>query len=123
MKKISVFCVVLALAALLPVGCNLELSEQGPQADGIVIYTNREILNGREDVEIVAKRLQQLYATSPSGRKVIWASSEPSVMEIDPDTGYLQVGQALGKRATISASLQDDPSVRAWVTFIVRDLR
>jgi len=123
MKKIPVFCAVLALAILLLGGCDLELSDEGPQADGIVIYTGREILNNQVDFPIVAKRLQQLYATSPSGRKVVWESSDPVVMEIDPDTGYLQVGQALGKRATISASLKDDPSIRAEVIFIVRDLR
>ncbi|MDR0487602.1 MAG: Ig-like domain-containing protein [Treponema sp.] len=121
MYKLPVFCAaVLVLIAL--TGCDMTLSEEGPQADGIAIYSGREILNGRE-VEIVAKRAQQLGATSLSGGVIVWESSNPSIVEVVDQTGSIRVGQSLGKKAVISASLRDNPSIRAEVTFVVRDLR
>ena len=112
--------VILTLTAL--AGCAPELSQEGFGADGITIYSGREILNGRE-IEIVAKRAQQLGAISLSGGKIVWESSNPSIVEVVDQTGAIRVGQSLGKKAVISASLRDNPSVKAEVTFIVRDLR
>jgi len=119
--RIPFLCaVILILTAL--AGCVPELSEEGSGRDGITIYSGREILNGRE-IEIVAKRAQQLGAISLSGGKIVWESSNPSIVEVVDQTGAIRVGQSLGKKAVISASLKDNPSVRAEVTFIVRDLR
>lgn len=117
--------IVITLAALPLVftACDLALSDEGLQADEIVMYSGREILNGRDNVEIVAKRTQQLSATSASGGKIVWESSNPAILEVVDQTGLIRVGQALGKKATVSASLAEKPSVRAEVTFIVRDLR
>ena len=116
--------IVLILTALPLFGCVPELTNEGPQADGIVIYTGSGvILNGRENVEIVAKRTQQLNATTPSGGVVEWKSSNPAIVEVVDQTGLIRVGQALGKTATITASLREKPEIKAEVTFIVRDLR
>jgi hypothetical protein len=114
--------VISGIVFLLAAGCDLTLSEEDYRADGIIIYTGREILNNRE-VEIVAKRAQQLWAVSPSGGAIFWESSNPAILEVVDQTGFIRVGQALGKKATVSASLRDNPSVRAEVTFIVKDLR
>ena len=129
MKRL--YCIVLLMALPLLSGCDLELSDDGPQADGIIIYTGREILNSRTDrkgtpdipFEIVAKRAQQLNATSLSGGVIKWRSSNPAILEVVDQTGLIRVGQALGKTATVIASLRDKPEVKAEVTFIVRDLR
>ena len=130
MKKyygIPFFCaVLLALAGCVPelslvvlTGNAPELSEGG---DGIIIYSGREILNDRE-IKIVAKRAQQLEAVSLSGGKIVWESSNPSIVEVVDQTGAIRVGQSLGKKAVITAFLRNNPSVKAKVTFLVSDLR
>lgn len=95
-------------------------------SDGIIIYSGRVILSGNTEdtaVEIVAKRLQQLRAATPNGGVVYWESSDIPTMEVDKYTGYLQVGQSLGRKAIITAYLRDKPEVKAQVHFVVRDLR
>jgi hypothetical protein len=111
------------MALLLFSNCDLELPSEGYHADGIVIYAGREILNNRVDVPIVAKRLLWLNAVTPCGGVVYWESSSVPTMEIDKYSGYLQVGQALGQRAIITAYLKDNPKIRAQVQFLVFDLR
>jgi hypothetical protein len=127
MKKLLTLTSIM-LTALLPmffIGCELT-----PSADGIVIYTGSNILSNRGDgkgtvddpFEIVAKRAQQLSATTTSGGVIVWESSNAAILEVD-QTGLIRVGQALGKKATVSAFLRDNPDIKAEVTFIVRDLR
>ena len=125
----------LAITLLLLNGCDLaHENEVGygyegqkiKYSDGIIIYSGRVILSGNTEetaVEIVAKRLQQLRVATPNGGVVHWESSDIPTMEVDKYTGYLQVGQSLGRRAIITAYLRDKPEVRAQVHFVVRDLR
>ena len=120
MKKLYLILIFAALA-----GCDLKLSDEGPAREGIIIYANRnsgEILNGTEQ-KIVAKRNQNLYAVSLSGGTIEWRSTNPAVIEVVDQTGFIRVGQSVGKKATVIASLKNNPSVRAEVTFEVRDLR
>lgn len=129
MKKLCIIFMLTVLPFLS--GCDLTTEDESPQANGIIIYTGREILNNRPDgkgtidnpFEIVAKRAQQLNATSLSGGKIEWKSSNPAILEIVDQTGLIRVGQALGKTATVTASLVYNPEIKAEVTFIVRDLR
>jgi len=130
--KVPVFCAA-ALTLFALAGCGMELSEEGPQADGIIIYSRKEILNDSirakdKDgklipVDIVAKREERLTAVSVNGGKVKWESDTPSIVDMVDQTGLIRVGQALGRTATITASLVENPSIRAQVTFLVKDLR
>jgi len=133
MKKL--FLMFIALTLLLLNGCDLSLADEVEYgyenkkikySDGLIIYSGRVILSGNTEEtahEIVAKRLQQLRAATPNGGVVHWESSDIPTMEVDKYTGYLQVGQSLGRRAIITAYLRDKPEVRAQVHFVVRDLR
>ena len=118
---IVITLLVLAVIPLLLISCDLELSEEGPAADGIVIYSNREVLNNRE-VEIVEKRGQQLRATSPAGQSFVWESSNPASIDVDK-SGFIRAGQGVNKTSVISVYLKEDPSIRAEVTFRIKGLR
>ena len=121
-KIISAISKILFIAVLLSLaGCFAELSDDSSITDGIIIYSNREVLNNRE-VEIVEKRGQQLRATSPMGQNFVWESSRPAHIDID-QTGYIRAGQGINKFSVITVSLKDDPSVKAQVTFIIKGLR
>jgi len=135
MKKLFSVALI-ALILLLLNGCvDLSLADEVEYgyenqkikySDGIIIYSGRVILSGNTDDtahEIVAKRLQQLRAATPNGGVVYWESSDIPTMEVDKFTGYLQVGQSLGRSAIITAYLRDKPEVRARAHFVVRDLR
>ena len=135
MKKLFITALIFVILLLLNGCADLSLTDEVgygydnqkiKYSDGIIIYSGRVILSGNTEdtaVEIVAKRLQQLRAATPNGGVVYWESSDIPTMEVDKYTGYLQVGQSLGRTAIITAYLRDKPEVRAQVHFVVRDLR
>jgi len=121
-KTLSIIGLILFVTLVLSlIGCNVELSDDTSITDGIIIFSNREILNNRE-VEIVEKRGQQLRATSPMGQNFLWESSNPASIDID-QTGYIRAGQGINKFSVITVALKDDPSTKAQVTFRIKGLR
>jgi hypothetical protein len=112
----------LLFACLFLTGCGLEPDDSNPAiADGIVIYSGNNVLNGREHY-IVTNRVQQLRVIVPSGHRVVWESSNPGAVDVS-QTGLIRAGRSQGKKATITASSAQDTSIRAEVFFITKGLR
>jgi len=122
-SKTYIIASLITLAVLVVLaGCDLEPDPiSGAALDGIVIYSGREILNGKE-WEIVTTRVQQLRATGPSGHRIEWSSNNPSAIEVS-DTGLLRVGRSPNKKATITATSAQDPELKAVVFFTTKGLR
>jgi hypothetical protein len=116
-----IFTLTLFFTVFLLTGCYLEPDTEGLSADGIVLYSGREILNDKE-WEIVVGRVQQLRATSTSGHKILWHSSDVNVIEVS-DTGRLRVGTSPNKTVVITVSSAEDPSINTRVTFRTKALR
>jgi len=116
-------CIItLALFAVFFAGCNLEPgSDTQEESDGIVLYSGREILNGKK-WEIVTNRVQQLRAVSPSGHQVEWSTNNPSAVEVT-QTGLIRSGRTPNKEAIVTVTSLQDPSISAQVTFRTRGLR
>jgi len=116
----SLFFVLCSLVFVLCT-CDLKPDESGLSADGIVIYSGREILNDRT-VEIVTNRVQRLMATAPSGHKIQWISGNPDFIEIN-DAGVIRTSRTPNKEVIIKAVSINDPAVQAQVTFRTKGLR
>jgi hypothetical protein len=112
---------VLTAILLLSTGCNIKPDTEGLASEGIIMYSGLEILNNKE-WEIVVGRVQQLRATSTSGHKIIWDSSNSDVIEVS-STGMIRVGTSPNKTAVISAGSAEDPSIKTQVTFRTKALR
>jgi hypothetical protein len=119
MKKIPIILSVLLL--IFAAGCTPEPDPHVDMADGIVIYSNREILNNRE-VEIVVNRVQRLMAVSPSGHIIEWHSTNPIDIQIN-EFGVIRTSRTPNREAVITASSTVDPSLKAQVIFRTRGLR
>ncbi|MDR2701391.1 MAG: Ig-like domain-containing protein [Spirochaetaceae bacterium] len=116
------FIITLALLAVLFTGCSLEPgSDTQEELNGIVLYSGREILNGKK-WEIVTNRVQQLRAVSPSGHQIKWSSNNPSAVEVT-QTGLIRSGRTPNKEAIITVTSLQNPSVNAQVTFRTKGLR
>ena len=103
-------------------GCDLTPdADGGISTDGIVIYTGREILNDRR-IEIVTNRVQQLYATVPSGHIIEWISENPDFIEVS-NNGIIRTSRTPNREVIIRAVSVNNPDIQAKVTFIIRALR
>jgi len=112
----------LALLTVFFAGCSLEPgSDTQEELDGIVLYSGREILNGKK-WEIVTNRVQQLRAVSPSGHQIEWSSNNPSAVEVT-QTGLIRSGRTPNKEAIITVTSLQDSSIKAQVTFRTKGLR
>ncbi|MDR0455340.1 MAG: Ig-like domain-containing protein [Treponema sp.] len=121
-KKIIALMIAITAAALLINGCNLELDgESKTSADGIVLYSGNEVLNGRK-WEIVTNRVQQLRATGPSGHQIEWSSNNPSAVEVT-QTGLIRSGRTPNKEAVITVTSLQNPAITTQVTFRTKGLR
>jgi hypothetical protein len=103
-------------------GCDLK-PDGGTQAeaDGIVLYSGNEILNGKK-WEIVTNRVQQLRAASPGGHRVEWSTNNPGAVDVT-QTGLIRSGKTPNKEAVITVTSTQDPSVRAEAVFRTKGLR
>ncbi|MCL2804663.1 MAG: hypothetical protein FWD26_01835 [Treponema sp.] len=116
----KVFILVLTLIIL--GACDLKPDADADlSADGIVIYSGREILNDRE-IEIVTNRVQRLYAIVPSGHIVEWSSDNPEFIEVD-SAGVVRTGRTANKEAVIKVVSAVNPAIWAQVKFITKGLR
>jgi hypothetical protein len=103
-------------------GCDLRPgSETQTEMDGIVLYSGREILNGKK-WEIVTNRVQQLRAANPSGHLIEWSTNNPSAVDVT-QTGLIRSGKTPNKEAVITVTSTQDPSIRAEVIFRTKGLR
>ncbi|MDR0487364.1 MAG: hypothetical protein LBG91_03865 [Treponema sp.] len=108
--------------ALFFAGCDLQ-PDSGNQAaaDGILLYSGREILNGKK-WEIVTNRVQQLRAVSLSGHQIEWSTNNSSAVDVT-QTGLIRAGRTPNKEAVITVTSIQDPSIRAEVIFRTKGLR
>ena len=111
-----IFAIVLGTCALEP-DAGIPAS-----ADGIIIYSGREVLNSKT-YEIVTNRVQQLRAACPSGHNVKWSSDNEYAVYIDPNNGRIRSGQSPNQIAVITAVSVQDSNLRASVTFRTKGLR
>jgi len=103
-------------------GCDLKPGDESQaETDGIVLYSGREILNGKK-WEIVTNRVQQLRAANPSGHRIEWSTDNPSAVDVT-QTGLIRTGKTPNKEAVITVTSIQDPSIRAEVTFRTKGLR
>jgi hypothetical protein len=122
MKKNPFLAVTVLALVMLLAGCDLELDPaEGASADGIVLYSGTEILNGKS-WEIVTNRVQQLRAVGPSGHRLEWTTSNPAAVEVT-QTGLIRSGRTPKREAVITVVSTQDPSIRAEVTFKTKGLR
>ena len=113
---------MLTMLPLFLAGCALEPEPvTAVSADGIVLYSGVEILNGK-NWEIVTNRVQQLRATGPSGHQVEWSSSNPAAVEVT-QTGLIRSGRTPNREAVITATSKQNPLIKAQVTFRTKGLR
>jgi len=117
------FSLLIAVCCLLSVLCTCDLKpdESGLSADGIVIYSGREILNNRT-VEIVTNRVQRLQASAPSGHPIKWSSDNPDFIEVN-NAGVIRTSRTPNKEVVIKAASVIDPAIQAQVTFRTKGLR
>lgn len=107
--------------SILMCGCVLVPDEGIISRDGIIIYSGREILNGRT-IEIVTNRVQQLRAAAPTGHKILWISSHPDFIEVN-SAGEIRTGRTPNKDVQIKAVSEMDSAIQAQVTFRTKGLR
>jgi hypothetical protein len=121
-KEKILLCLSAVVFAFFIIGCNL-IPDEGSNmsADGIVIYTGREILNDRT-VEIVTNRVQRLFVTVPSGHKVEWISDNPDFITVN-QYGVIRTSRTPNREVVIRAVSTVDPAIHAQVTFRTRGLR
>ena len=123
-KTFTILSLLTAVAlALVLTTCDLEPDADIPAvADGIVIYSGREVLNDTT-WEIVTNRVQQLRAASTSGHTVEWSSDNERGVYVDPKSGRIRSGQSPNQTALITATSVQDPTIKASVTFKTKGLR
>jgi len=122
MKTRQIIIILLVITGMFFLTCDLEPGETGPAADGILIYSGSQVLNGKT-WEIVTDRVQQLRASVSSGHTIEWNSSDPRAVYVDSTSGRIRAGKSPGQTAVISAVSLNDPDIWASVTFKTKGLR